>query len=75
MWLGCIWQLVGYLTEEPEVPGSVPGLASGHLPLFPLLLIQEGQLSATGTKYGHLLLVNHLKGRKAPCAGATDTFG
>ena len=39
---GCVAQSVARLTQEPEVPGLVPGRATYFC------LIEEGQLSVTG---------------------------
>ena len=51
-------------TQEPEIPGSIPGPATYF---FLLQLNQEGQLSVTGesmcTKY---ILVNRLGGPSLP---------
>ena len=44
---GRVAQLVERLTQEPEVPGAIPGPATYRLS-FLLPLIQEGQLSVTG---------------------------
>ena len=48
---GHVAQSVARLTQEPEVPGSIPG----HILSFLLPLIQQAQLSVTGksmcTKY------------------------
>ena len=41
---GRIAQSVACLTDEPEIPGSIPS----HILSFSLPLIQEGQLSVTG---------------------------
>ena len=38
---GCVAQSVARLTQEPEVPVSIPG-HSGHILSFLLPLIQEG---------------------------------
>ena len=43
---GHVAQSVVCLTQEPEVPGSIPG--PGHILSFLLPLIQEGELSVTG---------------------------
>ena len=54
---GHIAQWVVHLTEEPKVPGSVPGLAHTFVEIdqeiissviFNSSLIQEGQVSVTG---------------------------
>ena len=43
---GRVAQSVARLTQEPEVPGSIPGPA--HILSFLFPLIQEGQSSDTG---------------------------
>ena len=57
---------IAHMTEEPEVSGSIPGLAFTFVETdheiffyshFPILLIEEGQLSVC-----HLVLVNRLGG-------------
>ena len=54
-------QLIACLTEELEVPGSIPGPAHTYMEtdheifstvIFTLPLIQEGQFSVTGKSMG-----------------------
>ena len=44
------------LTQEPEVPGSIPCLATFTSPSA------DSKRSVTGKNYMHLVLVNHLGG-------------
>ena len=51
------------ITSDSGARGPEFNTLSGHLPTFPLLLIQEGQLLA---KHMHLILVNCLGGLSLP---------